>query len=84
MRSRSSRFGGTPSRAQVAAALPRVPSLAEEGPDGINLGQRGTHRKFGEGVVTRFEGHGNHARVRVQFNEHGPKWLIVAYAKLTA
>ena len=42
------------------------------------------HKKFGEGMVTKFEGHGNHARVQVNFNDHGAKWLIVAYAKLEA
>ena len=55
-----------------------------EGPGGIKLGQRVAHKKFGEGVVMKFEGHGNHARVQVNFLDHGPKWLIAAYAKLSS
>ncbi|MEM7406697.1 MAG: DNA helicase II [Pseudomonadota bacterium] len=74
---------GRARQSTVSSAPTLSSSLAEDGPDGIRLGQRVAHKKFGEGVVTRFEGHGNHARVQVQFNDHGSKWLIVAYAKLT-
>ena len=49
---------------------------------GPGLGQRVTHPKFGEGVVLNREGAGDHARVQVNFEKHGPKWLVVAYARL--
>ncbi|MEG3767324.1 DNA helicase II [Alteromonas sp. 14N.309.X.WAT.G.H12] len=49
---------------------------------GFQLGQRVTHRKFGEGVVLNYEGSGDHARVQVNFDEFGSKWLVLAYAKL--
>ena len=49
---------------------------------GFALGQRVMHAKFGEGVVLNFEGQGNHARVEVNFNDCGTKWLVVAYANL--
>lgn len=48
---------------------------------GLRLGQLVKHPKFGEGIVLNFEGSGEHARVQVQFSA-GPKWLVVAYAKL--
>jgi DNA helicase-2/ATP-dependent DNA helicase PcrA len=51
--------------------------------DGLNLGQRVSHAKFGEGVVINYEGHGSHARVEVNFENAGSKWLVLAYANLT-
>ena len=52
--------------------------------EGLKLGQRVAHKKFGEGVVLRFEGDGPRARVQVSFEEAGPKWLVVGFAKLQA
>ena len=49
----------------------------------IALGVAVSHPKFGEGVVTDFEGSGNHARIQVEFGEAGSKWLVLAYANLT-
>lgn len=49
---------------------------------GFQLGQRVVHRKFGHGVVLNFEGSGEHARIQVNFDDFGAKWLFVAYAKL--
>jgi DNA helicase-2/ATP-dependent DNA helicase PcrA len=46
------------------------------------LGQRVCHAKFGEGVVLNYEGHGPNARIQVNFNDVGSKWLVVAYANL--
>ncbi len=51
-------------------------------PGGIKLGQRVRHGKFGEGVVLNSEGSGAHARVQVNFESAGTKWLVLAYAKL--
>ncbi len=51
---------------------------------GFNLGQRVRHAKFGEGVVLNAEGQGRSARVQVNFEEAGSKWLVVAYANLSA
>jgi DNA helicase II / ATP-dependent DNA helicase PcrA len=50
--------------------------------NGIRLGQRVRHGKFGEGVVLNSEGNGAHARVQVNFERNGTKWLVVAYANL--
>ena len=49
---------------------------------GVRLGQRVRHGKFGEGVVLNSEGSGAHARVQVNFEREGTKWLVVAYANL--
>jgi len=49
---------------------------------GIQLGQRVRHGKFGEGTVLNLEGAGSHARVQVNFEDTGSKWLVVAYANL--
>ncbi len=40
------------------------------------------HPKFGLGTVLQYEGSGAQARVQVNFDEAGSKWLVLAYAKL--
>jgi DNA helicase-2/ATP-dependent DNA helicase PcrA len=50
----------------------------------IRLGQRVRHASFGEGVVVSAEGSGAHTRIQVNFADAGPKWLVAAYANLTA
>lgn len=51
---------------------------------GYKLGQRVQHAKFGDGVILQNEGDGNQARVQVNFEQVGVKWLMVAYANLQA
>ena len=51
------------------------------GVDGLTMGQRVLHGKYGEGVVLQFEGTGERAKVQVNFSE-GAKWLMVSYANL--
>ncbi|UZJ43718.1 DNA helicase II [Marinimicrobium sp. C6131] len=59
-------------------------SLTDSGEDtGFHLGQRVSHGVFGEGVILHFEGQGAHARVQVNFDDEGSKWLVLQYAKLT-
>ena len=48
----------------------------------VRLGQRVRHGKFGEGVVLNSEGSGAHARVQVNFEAAGTKWLVMSYANL--
>ena len=76
-------------RGKVTSPGARTPSgrsaaraPARGGPDGLRLGQRVEHPKFGEGVVLMYEGQGNHARVQVNFKAVGSKWLVVEYANL--
>ncbi len=49
----------------------------------IKLGARVRHPSFGEGVVVDFEGAGAHARVQVNFEDAGRKWLVLSFANLT-
>ncbi|HEX2082513.1 MAG TPA: DNA helicase II [Xanthomonadaceae bacterium] len=49
----------------------------------IALGASVRHPTFGTGTVTDYEGAGSHARVQVNFDEAGSKWLVLAYANLT-
>ena len=72
-----------------AASVGRGAFAAGPGPqpqgvpgDGFHLGQRVTHPRFGEGVILHSEGQGAAARVQVNFAEVGPKWLVLAYARL--
>ncbi|WP_312254996.1 DNA helicase II [Stutzerimonas nitrititolerans] len=50
----------------------------------FNLGQRVRHSLFGEGTILNFEGAGAQARVQVNFEDEGSKWLMLSYAKLEA
>ena len=60
----------------------RSPAERRDTPGGVRLGQRVRHRKFGEGIILNSEGSGAHARVQVNFEHVGTKWLVVAYANL--
>ena len=48
----------------------------------IRLGASVRHPSFGSGIVTDYEGSGAHARVQVNFDDAGSKWLVLAYANL--
>ncbi|HBC72119.1 MAG TPA: DNA helicase II [Coxiellaceae bacterium] len=45
------------------------------------LGQNVSHQEFGEGVITSFEGHGEHTWVRVKFRKVGSKLLSPEYIR---
>jgi DNA helicase-2/ATP-dependent DNA helicase PcrA len=51
---------------------------------GISLGGRVLHQVFGEGTVLTVEGNGDNARVQVNFDHEGSKWLVLQYAGLQA
>ena len=57
-------------------------SQAQVPDTGLSLGQRVYHQIFGEGVVLNFEGRGSSARVEVNFDGEGSKWLVLQYANL--
>jgi DNA helicase-2/ATP-dependent DNA helicase PcrA len=51
---------------------------------GFDLGQRVVHRRFGEGVVLHCEGNGPRARIQINFDQVGTKWLVAGTAPLQA
>jgi len=57
-------------------------ATAEVSGTDLRLGQRVFHQKFGEGVILTYEGEGSSARVQVNFNDAGSKWLVMGYANL--
>jgi len=59
------------------------PVFREEVDTGLSIGQTVSHGKFGTGVVLDQEGRGKQARVQVNFENAGSKWLVLAYANLT-
>jgi DNA helicase-2/ATP-dependent DNA helicase PcrA len=74
-------------RAQVqrpAAAISVAPKAAvlTQG-HSFKAGQKVKHEKFGIGTILQTEGEGAKERVHIKFPE-GPKWLMLAYAKLEA
>jgi DNA helicase-2/ATP-dependent DNA helicase PcrA len=60
----------------------RSSSLDESPASNMRMGSRVRHSKFGDGVVLNFEGNGPHARVQVNFERQGTKWLMLSYANL--
>lgn len=72
-------YGGTSRNAGGSlfsgAGVPETP---------FSLGQRVRHALFGEGTILNFEGAGAQARVQVNFESEGSKWLMLGYAKLEA
>lgn len=56
--------------------------VEEENDTGLSIGQMVRHGKFGVGVVLDQEGRGKQARVQVNFEDAGSKWLVLAYANL--
>ena len=71
-------YGSRETSASSAATFNAAAAL----PGGIRLGQQVTHPSFGIGTVMDSEGAGAHARVQVNFEKAGPKWLVLAYANL--
>jgi DNA helicase-2/ATP-dependent DNA helicase PcrA len=63
----------------VAVARMRPADLAVPG---MRLGGRVRHGKFGEGVVLNVEGNGPTARVQVNFEQQGSKWMMVQYLEV--
>ena len=57
-------------------------TLRQTEANGIALGARVRHQKFGEGTVLHFEGQGPNARLQINFDDVGSKWLVSQYAKL--
>lgn len=57
--------------------------MSEAPSGGLKLGQRVSHASFGVGIVMDCEGNGAHARVQVNFENAGSKWLVLAYANLS-
>ena len=70
----------TEERVAVVRATARIDQAASF--NGLKLGSRVRHGKFGDGVVVRLEGQGAQAQVEVNFERLGPKQLMLAYAKL--
>jgi ATP-dependent DNA helicase UvrD/PcrA len=60
----------------------RSASLEETPAPNMRMGSRVRHSKFGDGVVLNFEGNGPHARIQVNFERQGTKWLMLSYANL--
>ena len=63
-----------------AKTAPAAKGFQNESP--FSLGQRVVHQKFGEGVVLNLEGSGASARIQVNFETAGAKWLVISYANL--
>jgi len=69
--------------AQRAPSMPaRGARFMDDAPGSLRLGQRVRHQKFGDGVVLNVEGQGSNARVQVNFERQGTKWLMMGYANL--
>ena len=78
--SRPTAFGRSADAFLVDRGLLRA-GIVEVAP--IKLGAQVRHPRFGDGIVVDFEGAGAHARVQINFEDSGRKWLVLSYANLT-
>ncbi len=78
------RMGGSVSLGynNTATSSANFSSAQQTSVGSIRLGQRVMHAKFGDGVVLNLEGQGAQARVQVNFEGLGSKWLMMEYANL--
>jgi len=56
--------------------------IVPEAEEGLHLGMRVRHVKFGVGTVRRLEGSGENQKVIVYFKSTGPKKLLLRFAGL--
>jgi DNA helicase-2/ATP-dependent DNA helicase PcrA len=61
-----------------------VDSAAPSGKYPHRIGSRVKHPRYGEGVVSGYQGQGAETEVRVAFSGVGDKWFILEYARLAA
>lgn len=66
----------------VSARFAQRP-VADSPTSEFRLGDLVCHPKFGEGTILNYEGEGSQARVQVQFDGVGSKWLVLSFARLT-
>jgi len=70
------------SRPMHSPSARRGHAVIDDSAAGFTIGQNVAHAKFGTGIITDMEGSGAHARVQVNFDDAGSKWLVLAYANL--
>jgi DNA helicase-2/ATP-dependent DNA helicase PcrA len=56
--------------------------MVAEAEEGLHIGSRVRHIKFGIGTVRRLEGSGDNQKVTVYFSTVGPKKLLLKFAGL--
>ena len=61
---------------------PRIVGGTDHNVGKFSLGDRVVHKSFGEGVILNYEGDGSNARVEVNFDNGGIKWLVLSFANL--
>ena len=61
---------------------PRIVGGTDHNAGKFSLGDRVVHKNFGEGVILNYEGDGSNARVEVNFDNGGIKWLVLSFANL--
>ncbi|MEG1748192.1 MAG: UvrD-helicase domain-containing protein [Tannerellaceae bacterium] len=64
------------------AMAPSASSLVTN-PDGLTIGAKVSHDRFGEGELIALEGSGVDAKATVNFTNFGKRLLLLKYAKLT-
>lgn len=64
-----------------AASNPVAPPPSRDLP--YKIGSRVSHARYGEGVVSGYQGQGAEAEIKVSFPKTGDKWFLLEYVKLT-
>ncbi|MFO7983888.1 MAG: UvrD-helicase domain-containing protein [Desulfuromonadales bacterium] len=58
------------------------PRYVPEAEEGVRIGMRVRHVKFGVGTIRRIDGSGDNQKVTIYFNRFGPKKLLLKFAGL--
>ncbi|TVQ30372.1 MAG: DNA helicase II, partial [Wenzhouxiangella sp.] len=69
-------------RPGLSTSPARGTSSAPHEAGNLALGATVRHARFGIGTVINIEGHGAAARLQINFESAGPKWLVSGYANL--
>jgi DNA helicase II / ATP-dependent DNA helicase PcrA len=69
-----------PEQPSAGESFPEVEVVPEE--EGVRLGMRVRHGKFGPGTIRKIEGKGDETKVIVWFESVGPKKLLLRFAGL--
>lgn len=57
------------------------PAASPQAVNGLNVGCRIVHERFGQGIITQIEGTGDNTKATVQFTNAGEKQLLLKFAR---
>ena len=69
-------------KVSVQSAMAMDPGFVADDTSNLQVGMRVEHQRFGTGQVASVEGQGQDRKASIEFVKHGPKQLLLKFAKL--